>query len=118
MGDARGLGRSGEDAAAGYLSAHGMSVVARNWRCRGGEIDIIALDGRTLVFCGGKTRRGGGFGSPLDAITRVKQARLRRLASAYLAEVGGHPGPIRIDAVGIVWSARDHLEIRHERGVA
>ena len=118
MGDARGLGRSGEDAAAGYLSAHGMSVVARNWRCRGGEIDIVAMDGRTLVFCEVKTRRGVGFGTPLDAITWAKQSRLRRLASAYLAEVGGHPGPIRIDAVGIVWSARDDLEITHVRGVA
>ena len=111
------MGRRGEDAAAAHLVGRGMQVVARNWRCRHGELDIIARERDTLVFCEVKTRRGVGFGAPLDAITPVKQARLRRLASAYLAEVGGHRGPIRMDAVGIVWHDDDRLDVEHLRGV-
>jgi putative endonuclease len=95
-----------------------MVVVCRNWRCRYGEIDIVAQDAATLVFCEVKTRRGTGFGIPLDAITRQKVARLRRLASAYLAEQGGHRGPVRIDAVGILWGRDDRLVLEHLRGVA
>jgi putative endonuclease len=101
MGDPNRLGTLGEDLAAAYLLAAGMTLVRRNWRCRHGEIDIIAADGPALVFCEVKTRSGIGFGSPLAAITAAKQVRLRRLVSLYLAEVGGHRGPIRIDAVGV-----------------
>jgi putative endonuclease len=120
MGDARDLGRWGEDAAAAYLEKDGMRVVARNWRCRVGEIDIVAMEDRTLVFCEVKTRSGLGFGTPLGAITPAKCARLRRLAAAYLAEVGGHPGPIRIDAVGILRGDGGDLPlvVDHVRGAA
>ena len=118
MGQARDLGRRGEDAAAAYLEAHGMRVVVRNWRCPRGEIDIVARDVDTLVFCEVKTRRGRGFGGPLAAITRAKAARLRLLAAAYLAESGGHRGPIRIDAVGIVWGPDSLLSIEHVRSAA
>ena len=117
MAEAQALGRRGEEAAVGFLIARGLVVVARNWRCREGELDIVARERDTLVFCEVKTRRGVGFGAPLDAITPVKQARLRRLASAYLAEVGGHRGPIRMDAVGIVWHDDDRLDVEHLRGV-
>ena len=117
MTDAQALGRRGEEAAASFLTARGLVMVARNWRCREGELDIVARERDTLVFCEVKTRRGVGFGAPLDAITPVKQARLRRLASAYLAEVGGHRGPIRMDAVGIVWHDDDRLDVEHLRGV-
>ena len=117
MTDAQVLGRRGEEAAVSFLTARGLVVVARNWRCREGELDIVARERDTLVFCEVKTRRGVGFGAPLDAITPVKQARLRRLASAYLAEVGGHRGPIRMDAVGIVWHDDDRLDVEHLRGV-
>jgi putative endonuclease len=118
MGDPQGLGRRGEDAAAAYLMHAGMVVVHRNWRCRYGEIDIVALEGGTLVFCEVKTRRGTTFGIPLDAVTRQKVARLRRLVSVYLAERGGHPGPVRIDAIGILWGRDDRLSLEHLRGVA
>ena len=96
---------------------HGLTVVTRNWRCREGEIDIVAREGATLVFCEVKTRRGVGFGTPLDAVTRDKHARLRRLIGRYLADVGGHPGPVRLDAVGILWRGDGLLDIRHVRGV-
>jgi putative endonuclease len=95
-----------------------MVVVHRNWRCRYGEIDIVARDAGTLVFCEVKTRRGTAFGVPLDAITRQKVTRLRRLVSMYLAQEGGHPGPVRIDAVGILWGRDDRLGLEHLRGVA
>lgn len=112
------LGRRGEDAAVEYLRGRGMQVVTRNWRCRHGEIDIVARDGAELVFCEVKTRRGTGFGTPVSAITAKKAARLRLLAGVYLVEAGGHRGPVRIDAVGILWRGDDLLEVEHLRGVA
>ncbi len=116
MGDRRILGKAGEDAAARYLTGSGMAVVARNWRCRYGEVDIIARDGTALVFCEVKTRSGTGFGGPLAAITTAKQARLRRLAALYLAEVGGHRGSIRIDALGLLRRGDGDFEVEHVRG--
>jgi putative endonuclease len=118
MGDRQELGRDGEDAAAGYLAQRGMQVVSRNWRCRYGEIDIIARDGTVLVFCEVKTRRGTGFGVPLEAITAAKLARMRRLAVLWLEDAGGHRGPIRLDAVGVLQHPDGRLEIEHLRGVS
>jgi putative endonuclease len=117
MGDRQELGRDGEQAAAEYLTERGIQVVSRNWRCRYGEIDIIAREGAVLVFCEVKTRRGTGFGIPLEAITPVKLARIRRLAALWLEETGGHRGPIRIDAVGVLRHADGRREIEHLRGV-
>ena len=118
MTTSRELGSAGEDAAAAYLTHCGMEVVARNWRCRSGELDIVARDGPVLVFCEVKTRRSVGFGHPLEAITSVKQARLRRLAGQFLHETGTAAAAVRIDAVGIVWHGDDRLDIVHLRGVA
>jgi len=84
--DRGGLGRFGEEVAAAHLVAAGLTIVERNWRCRDGEVDIIALDGDVLVVCEVKTRRGVGFGTPLDAVTPAKAARLRRLALRWLAD--------------------------------
>jgi putative endonuclease len=118
MGDSQELGRDGEDAAAEYLTRLGMRVVERNWRCRYGEIDIIAREGTVLVFCEVKTRRGTGFGVPLEAITAAKLSRIRRLAALWLEEAGGHRGPVRIDAVGVLWHADGRRAIEHLRGVS
>jgi putative endonuclease len=118
MGVRQELGRDGEEAAAGYLTERGMHVISRNWRCRYGEIDIIAREGAVLVFCEVKTRRGTGFGVPLEAITATKLARMRRLAVLWLEETGGHRGPIRIDAVGVLRRPDGRLEIEHLRGVS
>ncbi len=115
MGDRQVLGQTGEDAAVAFLAARGMVVVTRNWRCRYGEVDIIARDGDALVFCEVKTRSGTGFGGPLAAITPAKQARLRRLVALYLAEVGGHRGPIRIDALGLLSAPGGRFEVAHVR---
>ena len=80
------LGKFGEQVAADHLVAVGYHVLARNWRCRDGEVDIVAVDGNVLVMCEVKTRRGIDFGTPLDAITPTKAARLRRLAVHWLAD--------------------------------
>jgi putative endonuclease len=118
MGDHNDLGRLGEDAATAFLEEHGMRIVERNWRTRHGEIDIIAREGRTLVFCEVKTRRGTAYGPPLGAITPQKAARLRLLVGLYLAQEGAHPGPIRIDAIGILWGREAPVSLAHVRGVA
>ncbi|TPW75436.1 YraN family protein [Schumannella soli] len=111
------LGRRGERIAEQHLIRSGIRVVDRNWRCPIGEIDLIARDGDDVVFVEVKTRRGVGYGHPLEAITPVKLARLRRLAGAWCA---AHPevrGSVRIDAIGIV-AARDAAPVvEHLQGV-
>ena len=100
------LGRRGEDTAAAYMERCGCTLIARNWRVRGGELDIIAQDGEWLVFVEVRARRarsaGGELiaGSPEESVTPAKQARLAALAEAYLFE---HPwdGPTRIDVIAL-----------------
>ncbi|HYX97629.1 MAG TPA: YraN family protein, partial [Geodermatophilus sp.] len=71
------LGARGERIAAAHLTDSGLRVLDRNWRCREGELDIVARDGDTLVFCEVKTRRAVGFGHPVEAVGHAKQRRLR-----------------------------------------
>src|SRR6266511_1831467 len=97
------LGRLGEALAGDRLQAAGLRVVARNWRCREGEIDLVAAGPGLLVFCEVKTRRGSGYGSPAAAVTPAKQARLRRLAAAYLAAIPTPPCRVRFDVVAVTW---------------
>ncbi len=118
MGGAIELGRRGEDAAVEYLRGQGMEVIARNWRCSLGEVDIVAVEGAVLVFCEVKTRRSTRFGTPLAGITPAKAARLRRLVGAWLAGNDAHRGPVRIDALGILWHPGGSLEVTHVRGAA
>lgn len=100
------LGRRGEQAVAGWYGARGFSVVATNWRCSSGELDLILLDpcGGTVVFCEVKTRTSGRYGSPAEAVTRAKQRRLRALAARFMAE-SRPPGlvarSIRIDVASV-----------------
>ena len=112
------LGQHGEQLAAGFLTEAGLELLGRNWRCREGEIDIIALDGKTLVICEVKTRSGTGFGTPLEAITRQKARRLRRLAVAWAAQSGSFFAEIRIDVVGVLAGRSGEYTIEHVRGVA
>ncbi len=96
------LGRRGEDIAVRAYQRDGYAIVARNFRCSTGEIDVIARRGRKLVFCEVKTRATDFFGEPSEAVTRVKQARLRRLAAAWLSL---HPAPgmeLRFDVVSVI----------------
>jgi putative endonuclease len=80
----RTVGRVAEDATARWYEAEGYTVLARNWRVREGEIDLVLRRGRTVVFCEVKARGSDRFGTPFDAVTRTKQQRLRGLAAAYL----------------------------------
>jgi len=107
------LGRRGEAIAEGHLVSRGLVVVDRNWRCAQGEIDLVARDGRELVFVEVKTRSGVAFGHPLDAITPAKLARLRRLAAAWCEAHPGSHDAIRIDAVAVVASRYGEVEIEH-----
>ncbi|MFE6037253.1 YraN family protein [Streptomyces sp. NPDC056452] len=118
--NARGaLGRYGEDLAARLLADAGMAVLERNWRCRAGEIDIVARDGDAMVFCEVKTRRAGCFEHPMEAVTPTKADRLRRLAEIWLERHGGPPrGGVRIDLVGVILPRRGAPVAEHVRGVA
>jgi putative endonuclease len=111
------LGRRGEALAATLLEGAGLRVVARNWRCREGEIDLVAAGPGLLVFCEVKTRRGHGYGSPAAAVTPTKQARLRRLAAAYLATVPTSPGRVRFDVVAVTWPRSGPPAVDHLQGV-
>lgn len=104
------LGAEGEERAAAWYRAAGYEVVARNWRCREGELDLVARRGRALVFVEVKTRRTDRFGLPAEAITRVKQRRLRALASRYLRETGERTGSLRFDVVSILAGELEVIE--------
>ena len=110
------LGRRGETLAARHLTSLGMQVLARNWRCPGGELDLVLRQGSTLIACEVKTRSGTGFGDPLDAITPTKQARLRRLLATWATEHGGGADVLRVDSVGIVWPEHERPLLRHVVG--
>jgi putative endonuclease len=108
MGHRAQLGRDGERAAASYVAHLGWCVLARNWRpsCAElrGELDIVAVDGDTLVLCEVKTRSGTAAGHPIAGVTARKLAQLRRLAGAWLAEhPTSHRREIRFDVLGLLW---------------
>ncbi|MCP5279051.1 MAG: YraN family protein [Thiobacillus sp.] len=95
---AAGKGQAAEQAAADYLVSRGLRLVARNWRCKGGEIDLVMRDGPTLVFVEVRARGGMGFGGAAASITAAKQARVILAARHYLM-VNGVDAPCRFDAV-------------------
>jgi putative endonuclease len=97
----RAFGQAGEDRAAAWYAARGYTVLARNWRCREGELDLVVRRGRTLVFVEVKARRTDRFGIPAEAVTPLKQRRLRTLARRYLEASGAH-GALRFDVVSIL----------------
>jgi putative endonuclease len=111
------LGRDGERVAAEYLEHAGLRVLDRNWRCADGEIDIVAAERQVMVVCEVKTRSGTQFGTPLEAITRNKRARLRRLAARWLVAHGVLFDEVRIDVVGLIRNPAGQYEIEHVRGV-
>lgn len=110
------LGQRGEEAAARYLIAAGYDILDRNWRCRSGELDIVARDGAELVICEVKTRTSVAFGTPVEAVDRAKLARLRRLAQAWLSERGIARNGFRVDILGLVTDGPDRFSIDHLRG--
>lgn len=111
------LGRFGEDYAARRLAERGLVVLDRNWRCDAGEIDLVLRDGPVLVVCEVKTRRSTRFGSPLEAVTADKAARLRRLAERWVEAHGVRPAEIRIDLVGVLAPRQGAPSLEHVSGV-
>ncbi|MHB8656944.1 MAG: YraN family protein [Solirubrobacteraceae bacterium] len=106
------LGVTGEQLAVEHLERCGYSVLERNYRTRWGELDVIAFDGLTLVFCEVKTRRmNGAAGSPFEAVHGTKQRRIRRIAARWLIERSGRPRAqeLRFDAIGITFDDRGRL---------
>ena len=95
------LGAAGERLAATHLEKQGFEIVDRNYRCRAGEIDLVAARGDLIVFCEVKTRRSDRWGEPSEAVDYRKQARLRRLAGAWLTEKGGR-GEVRFDVISVL----------------
>jgi putative endonuclease len=106
--DRRGLGRRGEELAAQHLAAKGYRIVARNWRCEHGELDLVVRDGECLAFVEVRTRRGRALGTPEESITPAKQARLAALAEAYVSD-NQWPGEWRIDVVAVEMDRRGRL---------
>ena len=107
------LGASGEARAASWYEEHGYRVLARNWRCRDGELDLVVALGRTVVFCEVKTRTSTQFGLPEEAITIAKRRRLRKLALEYLQREGRRARTLRFDVISVALADGRVGELRH-----
>jgi putative endonuclease len=117
--DGRGeLGRRGEAMAADFLRARRWTIVARNYRCRAGEIDLVALDGPVLVFVEVRSRRGERAGTPLESVDARKRSRLVRVARHFLAARGWADRDARFDVIGVRFDADppalEHVEAAFE----
>lgn len=112
------LGRYGERIACAHLESIGWAILDRNWTCRYGELDIVAQDGATLAVCEVKTRSESTFGTPLEAVSSAKAARLRRLVSHWLEVHDEQPRAVRIDVIGVCLPRRGAARIEQIRGVA
>lgn len=111
------LGRRGEATAAVYLQRCGLRVIDRNWRCRAGEIDIIALDGDCLVVVEVKTRSSINYGHPFEAIGVEKLARLQRLARLWCREHEFRYVRRRIDALAVIDDGVHPAAVEHLKAV-
>ena len=94
-------GTRGEQLAAEYLERAGLTILERNFRCRAGEIDLVAQDGTELVFVEVRTRAGNAFGTPEESITRRKQRKMAECAYSYLAEHPAADRAWRVDVIAV-----------------
>jgi putative endonuclease len=111
------LGRRGELLAADYLEDHGIRVIDANWRCPQGEIDLVAVDGDSLVVVEVKTRRSDRYGHPFEAVTPQKVTRLRTLAVLWARNHAVFLPNRRIDAIAVLDSGRAEPVLEHLKGV-
>ena len=113
----RALGDYGEDVAARFLVEKGLVLLERNWRCPEGEVDLLLRDGQTLVVCEVKTRTSLAAGTPHEAITDEKLARLKRLGERWAVERGVRPDGTRIDLVAVLRPRRGPAIVDHVPGL-
>lgn len=108
----RALGAYGEEKVAAWYRAHGYEVLARNWRCPAGELDLVCRTGSTLVFCEVKARSSTAFGVPAEAVNVTKQRRLRRLAMEWLAAAEDRPRGVelRFDVASVLGGKIEVIE--------
>jgi putative endonuclease len=99
-------GRAGEDAALRVYEQRGFALVARNWRCHLGELDLVIVRRDLLVFCEVKARSGPAFGGGYEAVTWSKRRRIRNLADAYLERSGFEHARVRFDVASVWLGAR------------
>jgi putative endonuclease len=109
------VGRYGEDVAVRHLTEAGLEIVARNWRCPEGEIDIVARERGALVICEVKTRSTDRYGVPAEAVSRRKADRLRRLAALWLLDHPAGGADVRFDVVSVTRSRRGAAVVEHVR---
>ncbi len=107
------VGGQGEDLAADYLRKQRFSILARNFRCKGGEVDIVAKEGRTFVFVEVKTRRNAIYGPPQLAVTPFKQRQIAKAALTWLLKNGQESAPARFDVIAIMLAAGESAKIDH-----
>lgn len=118
MDQRRETGDRGEDLAANYLQRLGWEVLERNWRTAAGEIDLVCRDPEgVVVVCEVKSRRGTGWGSPLEAITYDKAVRLRRLAAAWARSRDVPVRALRVDAMGVLWHRDGTASVQLVKGI-
>lgn len=94
-----------------------MVLLDRNWRCPEGEIDLVLRDGDVLVVAEVKTRRGVGYGHPLEAVDEVRLHRMRRVAAKWMAERRIRPKQVRFDVVGVLRPRFGPARVEHIRGI-
>jgi putative endonuclease len=111
MSDKREIGTLGEDAANKYLTDNGYKILQRNFRTRFGEIDIVAREGRYLVFVEVKTRKSLGFGFPRESVDGYKQSRIKNVANLYIAKKRLFDIYLRFDVVEVIVDGRNELKL-------
>ncbi|HXG19868.1 MAG TPA: YraN family protein [Methylomirabilota bacterium] len=112
----RDLGQHGERAAERFLSARGYTIVARNYRCAWGEVDLIVRDREALVFVEVRTHTGSTFGDPLESVTRRKQRQIAKAAMHYVMRHHIKNEPLRFDVIGICWQDDGTPQLSHVKG--
>jgi putative endonuclease len=113
MDDRAGLGQAGEKQAVKFLRRLRYRIVTRNYRCPQGEIDVVALDGKTIVFVEVKTRTDREHADPQDAVNRAKREHIMRSARFFLRQTGSEDRDFRFDIVAVVRGAGGSLVVEH-----
>lgn len=110
------LGRAAEKLAVAYLESQRLVILSRNWRCRAGELDVVATDGRRLIVVEVKARSSGSFGDPAQAVTPQKMVRIRAATNAWLRKYQMRWCPVRFDVVSVLWPPSSSPRLQHLTG--